>query len=138
MTYSIGEVRDDIMARGKLVVPRAWIAEVPEKTATPKNPYAIYYFVPPVRSARDRRLTGTRGDTLVSGFTVRVFSDTAEDALSAIDSLYDIFAGYKPFNCGELSLESGAPYSVGSTIVSPQLYVESLFFSFRTNLITER
>lgn len=138
MTYSIKEVRDDIMGRGKLAVPRQWIAEVPEKVETPGTPYTIYYFVPPVRSSRDRRLTGTRGDTLVSGFTVRAFGDTVDDVTTAIDALYDTFAGYKPYNCGELSLESGAPYSVGTTIVSPQLHVESLAFTFRTNLITER
>lgn len=131
-------VNTEIIDRIKEVCPRTWRSQVPLNVTTPRTPYSIVYFVPPVRSARDRALTTTRNDTLVSGFTVQIAANTAEDAEEMRDLIMDHVTGYRPDNCGEIGLESGAPHSRASTLVDPNLYLEGLYFSFRTNLRTER
>lgn len=134
MSLKTGHYEDEILERIQTVVPRVYDTEVPEPNKTPQTPYVVLRWSEPVRTARDRHITGTRNDLLRGGLFVEVVSNTSKSARDVKDAIKDVLTGFRPTDCGDMTAEGGVAFSRANTEPKPQLYVRGVYFTFRTNL----
>ena len=116
--------------------------EVPEDgTINWKNglfdPFVVVYFGGPIRSGTDRSLISTRYDSTVLTCTVEVYAPKAQDARSIKGKITDMLTGFRPTDCGELTIALTNQYSRASNNVRPTNYISAVGFSCVSNLSTE-
>lgn len=134
MTLSTAPFETDIQNRVLTVNPRVFVSEIPDAIPTPAMPYVVIYFGDPIRASGDHHMVSTRNDTNIGYCTVRVTSSTDTSARDVNDLIRDALVGFRPTDCGEMSLGGRMAYSNGSNDVKPTKYYRETGYSYRTNL----
>lgn len=133
MTFSMGPIEDDIIARIKTVISRVYVTEVPSDI-TPTYPLVVCYFGGPLRTIKDHGMRSVRSDTLLAYLTVQIISLSDTSARDIADLIRDKLLGYIPVNSGEMIPEGGLGYSKAAVNAAPVKYYRELAFTFTTNL----
>lgn len=89
----------------------------------------------PVPASGDRGIIGTRYDGKILFWSISIYAPSPEEARYAKWRVFDALEGFVPENASELIAKGGMAYSRKSNKVRPALYVETLAFECRTNLV---
>lgn len=99
------------------------------------SPFVSISFGGPVPAAGDRGIIGARYDGQIIFWAVSCYGPTAEEARYAKWMVFNLLQGYEPEGASELIAKGSMAYSRKSNTVRPALFVESMAFEARTNLI---
>lgn len=89
----------------------------------------------PVPAAGDRGIIGARYDGKILFWSINTYAPDSDEALYAKWRVLDLLEGFVPENATELIAKGGMAYSRKRNEVRPALFVESIAFEARTNLI---